>query len=175
MNRVKATIIQYSNFDVTVGSIKIDSTRTKEQFEEPAFIHLMTRKPCFNCGQDDHELLIRGRTRCKSSGLTYGCPFVIYEDIYINRQEVNLQYYMCPKLLAQKYDYNIDEVSKALWWYNREGVGRFIDLIEKEKFYEHMQNLCTNMKRSYTFKRQVLTEKQEDKLNGSESDTSMLL
>ena len=174
MNRVKA-ILQYSNFDAITGTININSSRTNEQFEEPAFMHLMTRKPCFNCGQEDHELLIKGRTRCKSSGLTYGCPLVVCEEIYINRKEINLQYYMCPTLLAQKYDYNFDEVSKALWWYNREGVGRFIDIIEKDQFYEYMQNLCTNMKRSYTFKRQILTNDQEDISGDDLSDTNMLL
>ena len=174
MNRVKA-IIQYSSFDETIGSIRIDSTRSNEQFEEPAFIHLMTRKPCFNCGQDDHELLIKGRTRCKTTGLAYGCPLVVNKEIYTNQGEVNIKYYMCPNLLTQKYCYNLDEVNKALWLYNREGVGRFIDIIEKEKLYKHIHNICINEKRLHIFKRQNPIENTEDHSDTYQSETNMLL
>ena len=134
----------------------------------------MTRKPCFNCGQDDHQLLIQGRTRCKSSGLTYGCPFIINKEIYINRKDVNIQYHTCPNLLVQRYGYNIDDVNKALWEYNREGVGRFIDIVEREKFCKYVQSLCIDKNRSHTFKRQNSIER-ENHLDKKVSEFNRLL
>jgi hypothetical protein len=113
------------------------------------------------------------------SGFKYVCPIAIYKRLDKNfpRYPINLDFYACPRRLAEAYHYVNDErLEEALENYRTKSAAR-VDYTMSQRFVNEVRRLCLEYQQGLTFKRDIPSrenEKEEDSLFPPGKDESSL-
>ena len=115
----------------------------------------------------EHPMLMVTTEPYYYSGFKYVCPIAIYKRLDKNfpRYPINLDFYACPRRLAEAYHYVNDErLEEALENYRTKSAAR-ADYTMSQRFVNEVRRLCMEYQQSLTFKREVTTGryKEDDK------------
>ena len=113
------------------------------------------------------------------SGFKYVCPIAIYKRLDKNfpRYPINLDFYACPRRLAEAYHYVNDErLEEALENYRTRSAAR-VDYTMSQRFVNEVRRLCLEYQQGLTFKRDIASrenDEEEDSLFPPGKDESSL-
>ena len=110
---------------------------------------------CSICGQKDHRMLEQITDENGKTKLEYCCP-ISYNTNWETSRDIpkkTEKYRACPRKFAENCGFNKEEVDKAFILYVRGGNGRYEGYKNNSLFKKEIDDICDEVRNSWTFKR----------------------